>query len=172
MKNHYGLLAKTVLSKRIIMLFALFIVPASTANGQSEFGFNALYSISNNISGVSFHRIWANKIGIYGEIKGLLSNPWDSKNGEAFTFVSGGLVKQVGNKIITYLGAGASWRNYYVEKAGTRWGMVGSNKLNITGGIIGINLGAGSLLNRLSYQIGIDSKPFGINVGIGLRFKL
>ncbi len=172
MKNHYGLLMKTVLSKRIIMLFALFIVPASTANGQSEFGFNALYSISNNISGVSFHRIWANQIGIYGEIKGILSNPWTSKKGEAFTFVTGGLVKQIGQNMMIYLGTGVSWRNYYEERAGVKWGMVSSNKLNITGGIIGINLGAGSILNRLSYQIGIDSKPFGINVGIGLRFKL
>ncbi|MEE9463984.1 MAG: hypothetical protein V3W14_00235, partial [Candidatus Neomarinimicrobiota bacterium] len=97
------------------------------------------------------------------------SNPKTRKSRETYAYGSAGLVMKMGPAVIIYLGAGPSWRGYYERRGG---GAVDAPKTNITGGVIVTNQGSSPMLRRLSYQVGIDTRPFGVNVGFGFHYNL
>ena len=109
-------------------------------------------------------------LGYEFEVKGLLSKPKTRKSRETAVYASAGLVVQMVPAVIIYLGAGPSWRGYY--ERGLGGAAVDAPKTNITGGVIVTNQGSSPMLRRLSYQVGIDTQPFGVNVGFGFHFTL
>ena len=152
------------------VIFACLLLLLSPVNGQ--IGHNFLYSVSHNIFGLNMYNVGASKMdwGFYFEVKGLFSNPKTRKSRETHAYASAGLVMQMGPAVIIYLGAGPSWRGYY--ERGLGGAAVDAPKTNITGGVIVTNQGSSPMLRRLSYQVGIDTQPFGVNVGFGFHFTL
>lgn len=152
------------------VIFGCLLLLLSPVNGQ--IGFNSLYSVSHNIFGLNMYNVGDSKmdLGYYFEVKGLLSNPKTRKSRETTVYASAGLVMQMGPAAIIYLGAGPSWRGYYEGGVGSS--AADAPRTNITGGVIVTNQGSSPLLHRLSYQVGIDTQPFGLNVGFGFHFNL
>ncbi len=175
-RNRYPLFP----GKNLILLTCIFVSLVS-ANGQSGFhiitskgqsGFHAITSIPNHIYGLSFYKVRKNvNIGIFGEIKGWLSDAVKSKDGETYKLLSIGVATSSG-RTITYMGAGPSWRGYYEERAGVKWREAEPWKLNFVGGVFIRKTKSNSPIRILSYQIGFDSQPLGISLGIGIGFDL
>lgn len=151
--------------KNLILLTCVFV---SFVSAKGQGGFHAVTSIPNHIYGLSFYKVQKHiNIGVYGEIKGWLSDPVKSKDGETFKLFSIGVVIPSGRHSVTYIGAGPSWRGYYEERAGVKWREAEPWKLNFVGGVFIRKIKPSSPIRILSYQIGFESQPLGISLGIG-----
>ncbi len=155
--------SRTLRPERVLYGLLLAFLFISRAEGQR--GIQVVYSIPPNIAGLGMYRVFNHHVGFYAEAKGVLSDPRDHADGETYVVTSSALVIPFGENMLGYLGAGRSWRGY-VDARG--WGQVDPWRLNVMGGVILHQLGIGSPLKYMTAQVGFDSRPFGVNLGIGL----
>ncbi len=168
--NTLNVFPKTYRSISVLGLI-LSIFSSAIGNDQGGFGSHITYSIPHNLIGVSIYSKWKDGFGIYCELKQGLSGPSTAQDGETFLNISGGVLMKMKPNIYIYFGSGPSWR-LYSDYPGSLQQAIDSAKLNLIGGIIVINKGQGFLRNLISFQVGVDTQPFGVNTGIGLHFNL
>ena len=163
--------AKSFSPRKPLIVFALSLVSFSPINGQGGFGSHITYSIPHNLIGFNIHSSWTNGFGFYYEVKGGLSGPSTAPNGETFLNLSGGLLKRMKPNTLIYFGGGVS-RRLYSDPPGSVRQAIDPARLNLSGGIIIVKQGSGFLHDLLSYQIGFDTRPLGVGIGVGLHFNL
>ena len=149
----------------------LLIISKADGNDQGGFGSHITYSMPHNLIGINIHSSWTNGFGFYYEIKQGLSGPSTAPHGENFLNISGGLLKRIKPNILIYYGGGVSWR-IYSDPPGSVRQAIDPARLNLSGGIITVKKGSGFFHDLLSYQFGFDTRPFGVNFGVGLHFNL
>lgn len=173
--NTLNVFPKTYRSISVLGLI-LSIFSNAIGNDQGGFGTHITYSMPHNLIGVSITSIRVSGFGFYYEFKAGIENPSVSQNRETFLNISGGFITRMKPNLFIFFGGGASWRIYSVPPGYIQQGIEDA-RLNLIGGIILMrketSIFPGRFFrSRLSYQIGVDTQPFGVNIGFGLHFNL